>query len=327
MLTPEGTGSTVPAAQNPKFVSVIPAESNWRGTDRGGRCSRYNLQCCFSPWTLHSPRGTGKVNMMLIRTAKYSAAMWESVIWIGSSFHPLQKKHQPQIGISSTAISILVSCFFMLHIYSSIKYAVLLLPLSPTRQAAMSLPPSARKGRQVFAPHISTSHESHSNHDSVVFQQRTWAEGLTPLQKLYWESAASSEAPEQLVTRDALKPQSLWGGGYYSSAGNPTCRQAGQRWSLILPPFWSFVQFISTFNWARWKPGNAETGACLSFTDLMKFFSAACSPVSSHSNPLSLFCLTGARCFAHSPVLKYWACALLLLWMKGEQPRPSQSLP
>lgn len=124
----------------------------------------------------------------------------------------------------------------MLHIYSSIKYAVLLLPLSPTRQAAMSLPPSARKGRQVFAPHISTSHESHSNHDSVVFQQRTSAEGLTQLQKLYWESAAFSEAPEQLVTRDTLKPQSLWGGGYYSSAGNPTCRQAGQRWFLILPP-------------------------------------------------------------------------------------------
>jgi len=33
MLTPEGTGSTAPAAQNPKFVSVMPAESNWRGED------------------------------------------------------------------------------------------------------------------------------------------------------------------------------------------------------------------------------------------------------------------------------------------------------
>lgn len=35
MLTPEGTGSTVPAAQNPKFVSVTPADSNQGERKRG----------------------------------------------------------------------------------------------------------------------------------------------------------------------------------------------------------------------------------------------------------------------------------------------------
>lgn len=68
---------------------------------------------------------------MLIRAAKYSTVMQEGIIWIGSSFHPLQKKPQPQIGISSTAVSVLVSCFFMLHMYSRVKYALLLLPPTP----------------------------------------------------------------------------------------------------------------------------------------------------------------------------------------------------
>lgn len=147
--------------------------------------------------------------MMLIRAAKHTAVMWEGIIWLGSSFHPLQKKAQPQTGISSTAVSILVSNFFMLHIYSSIKYSVLLLLPSPIQEATMSLFPCARKGRQTFDPHISTLNESHSNHNSVVFQQRTSAEGFTQLQKVDWELAASSETPEQLATWDSLKLQSL----------------------------------------------------------------------------------------------------------------------
>lgn len=84
---------------------------------------------------------------------------------------------------------------------------------------------------------------------------------------------------------------------------------------------------LEFFNQARWKTGNPETGTCLSFTNLMKVFFAACSPVSSLNNPLSLFCLAGTWRFTHSPALKYWAHALLLLWTKGEQPCPSQSLP
>lgn len=77
--------------------------------------------------------------MMLIRAAKHTAVMWEGIIWLGSSFHPLQKKSQPQTGISSTAVSVLVSNFFMLHIYRSIKYSILLLLPSPMQEAAMSL--------------------------------------------------------------------------------------------------------------------------------------------------------------------------------------------
>lgn len=50
--------------------------------------------------------------MMLIQAAKYTAVMWEGIIWLGSSSHPLQKKPQPQIGISSTAVSILVSSLY-----------------------------------------------------------------------------------------------------------------------------------------------------------------------------------------------------------------------
>lgn len=77
--------------------------------------------------------------MMLIRAAKHTAVMWEGIIWLGSSFHPLQKKSQPQTGISSTAVSVLVTNFLVLHIYSSIKYSVLLLLPSPMQEAAMSL--------------------------------------------------------------------------------------------------------------------------------------------------------------------------------------------
>lgn len=35
MLTPEGTDSTVPATQDPKFVVIILAERNLRGGGRG----------------------------------------------------------------------------------------------------------------------------------------------------------------------------------------------------------------------------------------------------------------------------------------------------
>lgn len=77
-------------------------------------------------------------------------------------------------------------------------------------------------------------------------------------------------------------------------------------------PFSSFVQFASSwfFKWAGWKPGNTETGADLSFTNLIKVFCAACSLFSPYRNSLPMFFLTGTRCFAHSSVLKYWACAL-----------------
>lgn len=140
--------------------SILPSSEDNLGEGKGkqgrreGQRRRYNLQWCFSPWTLDSPQGTEKVNMMLIRAAKYTAVMWEGIIWLGSSFHPLQKK--PQTGISSTAVSILVSNFFMLHIYSSIKYSVLLLLPSPIQEATLSLFPCARKRRQTFDPHIST---------------------------------------------------------------------------------------------------------------------------------------------------------------------------
>lgn len=88
----------------------------------------------------------------------------------------------------------------------------------------------------------------------------------------------------------------------------------------------SFVQFISScfLNWAGWKPGNPETGACLSFTKLMKVFFSACSSFSPHSNFLPLFCLTGTRCFAHSSVLKYWACAYFCFeWKEKSLPQLS----
>lgn len=94
-------------------------------------------------------------------------------------------------------------------------------------------------------------------------------------------------------------------------------------------PFSSLVQFISSWflNWAGWKPGNPERGACLSFTNVIKVFFAACSLFSPHSNSLPLFCLTGTSCFAHSSVLKYWACAYICFeWKEKSLPQHSPAI-
>lgn len=89
--------------------------------------------------------------MMLIGSAKYRAVMWDGIIQIGSSFHPLQKK--PQIGNNKRVL--LYTATFMLQIltYSSVKYAVMLLPLSPVLCATMSLAPGARNVRQTTTSH------------------------------------------------------------------------------------------------------------------------------------------------------------------------------
>lgn len=151
-------------------------------------------------------------------------------------------------------MSILASSFFMLHIYSSIKYSVLLLLPSPIQEAAMSLPPCARTGRQTFDRHISALNESHSNHNFVVFQQEDFSRRLntTPetglrIGSFIWSTRAASYMG-LLETPKPLRWWLLW-----------LCRKInlkiGRSNVLSHPiPFSSFVQFISSwfFNWAGW---------------------------------------------------------------------------
>lgn len=45
MLTPEGTGSTVPAAPKPKFDSALLKENNWGGGGKEGRDNAVDTIC------------------------------------------------------------------------------------------------------------------------------------------------------------------------------------------------------------------------------------------------------------------------------------------
>lgn len=193
----------------------------------------------------------------------------------------------------------------------------------------MSLFPCARKGRQTFDPRIFTLNESHSNHNSVVFQQRTAAEGLTQLQKVDWELAASSEAPEQLVLHGTpwnLKAFKLM--TVMALQENQLEDRQVKRWFLILTSSHLLCNSLSSwfFNWAGWIPGNPETGACLSFKNLIRVFFVACSlfhPIAT-LHPCSAWQAQDAllthlsQSTGHVP---------LLPWMKGEKPSSTQSSP
>lgn len=265
MLTPEGTGSTVPAALKPKFDSALLKEDNGgRGKGRGRRRERMQeIQSAvmFLPLNIRQSPRHWKSKYDANKGCQTHCCNVGRHHLAGSSFHPLQKKPQPQTGINSTAVSILVSNFFMLHIYSSIKYSVLLLLPSPTQEGGMSPFPCARDRLLMltFPPWMNLT-------QTIILlcsSRRLYTTPKTGLRlgSFLWSTRAVSHMGP-LEPSKPLRWWLLW-----------LCRKInlkiGRSNMVSHPiPFSSFVQFVSSwfFNWAGWKPGNPETGACLSFT-------------------------------------------------------------